>query len=100
MRFLSILVLTGLVAGCADSASTKGDLVSTKGDNAMMARDDDSDGYAASDDCDDTDANINPGEAELCDSVDNDCDGDIDDDDNGVVENLWASDWDGDGYTE
>ena len=32
-------------------------------------------------DCDDADEDINPGAAELCDDIDNDCDGDIDADD-------------------
>ncbi len=38
-------------------------------------------GYVSDDtDCDDTDANVNPGMTEVCDSVDNDCDGDVDED--------------------
>ncbi len=32
-------------------------------------------------DCDDTDSSFSPGEAEVCDLVDNDCDGDVDTDD-------------------
>ena len=38
----------------------------------------DSDGYYSTNDCDDTNAAINPGHAELCNGYDDDCDGDID----------------------
>ncbi len=59
-------------------------------------------GFAStSTDCDDADADINPGEAELCDSadVDEDCDGLSDDLDPGVSgESNWYTDGDGDGY--
>ena len=48
-------------------------------------------GYAATDDdCDDTDAGINPGATETCDGVDEDCDGVVD---------FSDTDEDGDGYT-
>ena len=30
-------------------------------------------------DCDDTNADLSPGATEVCDEIDNDCDGDIDD---------------------
>ncbi|MCB9673552.1 MAG: putative metal-binding motif-containing protein [Alphaproteobacteria bacterium] len=47
-------------------------------------------------DCDDDDPDINPGVAEVCDGVDNDCMGGIDDD---VAEGPeWYADFDGDGY--
>ncbi len=38
----------------------------------------DGDGYASDVDCDDTDAGINPGATEVCDGVDNNCDGTVD----------------------
>ncbi len=48
-------------------------------------------------DCDDGDAAINPAASERCDSVDNDCDGAIDEDD--AIDVLsWYADGDGDGY--
>ncbi|MDG1480426.1 MAG: putative metal-binding motif-containing protein, partial [Myxococcota bacterium] len=52
-------------------------------------------GYADnSDDCDDGEALSNPGEVEVCDSIDNDCDGDTDE---GVTTTYYLDD-DGDGF--
>ncbi len=48
-------------------------------------------------DCDDADADINPGASETCDLADNDCDGEIDEDD-AVDAGTWYADADGDGY--
>jgi hypothetical protein len=48
---------------------------------------------ARSGDCDDTRAQVNPGEIEICDGLDNDCEGSVD-----VGEFTWYLDTDGDGY--
>jgi hypothetical protein len=54
-------------------------------------------GYVAtSEDCDDTDANISPDGEEVCDGVDNDCDGDVDV--NATDMQEWYADEDGDGF--
>jgi hypothetical protein len=47
-------------------------------------------------DCDDSEASTHPGADELCDEVDNDCDGDLDED--AVDVQTWFEDADGDGY--
>ncbi|MFT4976751.1 MAG: hypothetical protein ACI8S6_002656, partial [Myxococcota bacterium] len=55
-------------------------------------------GYAEeAGDCDDTAGAVSPNAAELCDTVDNDCDGDIDEDDAADASTFYA-DGDGDGY--
>lgn len=60
-------------------------------------------GVAIGNDCDDYDETIYPNAEEVCDGVDNDCDGLIDDEDDGVVipdetDYIWYLDSDADGY--
>jgi hypothetical protein len=57
----------------------------------------DGDGYVLADDCDDDDADIHPGAVEICDSYDNDCNGDTDDS-LATDALLWYADDDGDGW--
>lgn len=82
----------------ADTADTDTDTASETGDTGETdpARiDDDGDGYAEADgDCDDTDAGRSPGLSEVCDGIDNDCDGP---EDEGVTTTYYR-DVDGDGY--
>ncbi|MBX3130926.1 MAG: putative metal-binding motif-containing protein, partial [Polyangiaceae bacterium] len=53
-------------------------------------------GYSsAAGDCDDAQALAYPGNAEVCDGIDNDCNGQVDD---GVTKNTYYKDNDGDGY--
>ncbi len=52
-------------------------------------------------DCDDAEAEVNPMATEECDTVDNDCDGLVDDDDDSLdtsTGSTWYADTDGDGY--
>ena len=56
--------------------------------------DEDGDGYFNDEDCDDQDAQINPGAVEICDALDNNCDGQVDED----VLSIFFQDSDGDGF--
>ena len=46
-------------------------------------------------DCDDGDSDINPDADDVCDGLDNDCDGEVD---AGALVSVWYLDADGDGY--
>ena len=59
----------------------------------LEADDLDGDGVVRDEDCDELDASVHPGAAELADGIDQDCDGEVDEDSPG-------SDDDGDGWTE
>lgn len=53
-------------------------------------------GFAAiAGDCDDGDLTVNPGQVEICDDIDNDCDGEVDE---GATAVAWYPDLDGDGF--
>ncbi len=64
------------------------------GDTTVDPDDADGDGVIAADDCDDLDETVYPGAVEVCDGVDNNCDGVADE----GVESEWWYDLDGDGY--
>ena len=66
-------------------------------DGSVGWADDDGDGWAACEDCDDRDAAVNPAGVELCNGVDDDCDGSVDEDD-ATDAATWYADADGDGY--
>ena len=85
MRALLILSLA-LSIGCFVKMDDTGD--EPDGDN---------DGYSQSEDCDDTDPDINPDADERCNGVDDDCDGDIDEE-GSVGSDTFYADADGDTY--
>ena len=59
--------------------------------------DEDGDGFAADNDCNDQDASINPEAIEVCDGIDNDCDG-VTDPSTSEDSSVWYRDADGDGF--
>jgi hypothetical protein len=80
------------LAACRSTNGKDVDTAGTGGDDSLT--DSDGDGYFADDDCDDDDAAVHPGATEVCDGLDNNCDGETDE---GVGTTYYA-DGDGDGY--
>ena len=63
-------------------------------DTAAPVVDQDGDGVPEDQDCDDDNPDVGPGAVEICDGLDNDCNGEIDD----AAGDLWYLDADGDGF--
>jgi len=97
MRALLSLVLGPLllsVAACRTASDGKQGEPEVDTGALDGSQDADGDGYTADEDCDDGDASVNSGAVEVCDGVDNDCDGEVDEE----VTDTFYSDADGDGY--
>ena len=62
--------------------------------DTIIQADADADGYLSDEDCDDSDPLVNPGAAEVCDSIDNNCNEEVDE----GVSSLFYLDIDGDGF--
>ncbi len=91
MRPFTPLLFLAFALGCEPKDSKPPE------DTGPVSMDGDGDGYVSVDDCDDANPAIHPGADERCDGVDNDCDGEIDEDD--AVDMLdWYLDADGDGW--
>ncbi len=76
-----------------DIDQSTNDIGFTGGSRAPVL-DRDNDGYKNTLDCNDINAFVNPGEPEICDDVDNNCDGQVNE---GFID-VWYWDGDGDGY--
>ena len=83
---MSWMFLAVILGACEDTTSEK--------DIAEVNEDRDGDGFVEDEDCNDNDASIFPGSAEICDGIDNNCDDNIDED---VTAEFYA-DSDGDGF--
>ena len=96
MRHSPLLVLLSLVAwtpGC-DEAPKPDSSNSGLDEVEELFEDADGDGFPAGEDCSDGDAAVSPAAVELCNGVDDNCDGQIDE---GVTDTFWT-DRDADGY--
>lgn len=86
-----LISTTLLLFACGDEAKTIE--VNTE-EPEVESIDADGDGYFGEEDCDDQDAQTNPNAEELCDGVDNNCDGQVDE----GVRQVYYEDEDGDGF--
>ncbi len=100
--FFSWLLYIGCDAssknGEDENTVNNGDMVDDTGNSTnpdtLQDRDLDGDGYLASEECDDGNTLINPSMPEVCDGIDNNCDGQVDE----GVTNRYYADQDLDGF--
>ena len=83
-----------IVLGACRTQPKDDDTLGIVEDTGALSGDTDGDGLTGADDCDELDASVHVGAEELCDGVDNDCDGEIDE----GVRTTWYRDTDGDGF--
>ena len=96
-RWLGCVILGLFWVGCTDGGDKPSpDDTSAGGDDTGEVLDIDGDGYSASQDCDDENADVHPDADEICDGLDNNCDGVTDTD--ALDAASWYVDLDGDGY--
>ena len=89
MRWLWTLLILGV--GCSDGIQA--------GRTLTDSEDADGDGFSVEEDCDDADAAINPAALEVCNGVDDNCDGRTDADDATLTDGVTGyADRDGDGF--
>lgn len=82
------------ITSTPDNTSTPAVESPTPDETSTPVLDEDGDSHPASVDCDDTDASVHPGADEVCNYIDDDCDGDIDED----LTVTYYQDRDRDGY--
>ena len=83
--------LCAVLMACESNVTTKAPVEDS---DDIIIQDLDGDGYEGDEDCDDSDASINIGALEVCDGIDNNCDGQVDED----VQSTFFVDLDGDGF--
>ena len=99
LSMTAILAMTTFGIGCDPNSTNSTDKItendvsndgSSNDTDLLQDLDLDGDGYLASEECDDSDVLINPSAVEVCDGIDNNCDGQIDE---GVTTRFY---WDND----